>query len=72
MTHVVVNGAWEDGQAELVGKFTGFEDGGHSGGHGWHGGGVLEMSESSHDNTHTRLHLTSVLTAAHCPCLTHL
>ena len=30
-----IDGAQEDGQAGLVGKVAGFEDGGHSGGHGW-------------------------------------
>ena len=34
-----INGAWEDGRARLIGKVSGSEDGGHSGGHGWHGDG---------------------------------
>ena len=34
-----VVGAWVDGWAGLIGKVTGSEDGGHSGGHGWHGDG---------------------------------
>ena len=34
-----VDGAWEDGQAGLVGEVVGSEDGGHGGGHGWCGDG---------------------------------
>ena len=34
-----IDGAWEDGWAGLIGRATGFEDGGHGGGHGWHGDG---------------------------------